>query len=81
MENKSSFKFTLLKVQPFKKGDTRMARLVVYCEYGFLVTLFTTEEKAKTIQEKSKIKNNDITEYVSVYYDTNDNIFKYYIEK
>lgn len=81
MENKSSFKFQLLKVLPFKKGDTRMARLVVYCEYGFLVTLFTTEEKAKTIQEKSKIKNNDITEYVSVYYDSNDSTFKYYIEK
>lgn len=73
------FKFKLIDVLPFKKGDSKMARLVVYCSYGFIVNMFTTEEKSKSIYEKAKLKNFDITEFVYVFYDNKTQKFAYVI--
>lgn len=81
MENQNVFKFQLVDIYPFsKKGDnTKMARIVAYCSYGFLVNLFTTEEKAKQLKDKAKISNNDITQFVHVYFDNKKQQFAYVI--
>lgn len=80
MDN-NTFRFKLVDIKPFsKKGDnTKMARIIAYCSYGFVVNLFTTEEKANVIKEKAKTQNNDITSYVYVFYDNDKQKFAFVI--
>lgn len=77
--NNNTFNFSLIDIVPFKKGDTKMARIVCYCSYGFLVNLFTTEQKAVIIKEKAKNNNGNITNFVAVFYDNKENKFKYVV--
>lgn len=80
MENNSSFKFKLIDtVNYVSKSGKKGTRIIAFCSYGFLVDLFTTEDKAKFIIEKAKLKNNDITEFVYVFYDNNNRKFGYVI--
>lgn len=75
----NSFKFKLVDIVPFVKGDRHMARIVCYCSYGFIVNLFTTEEKANQLKLKSKEPNFDMTKFVNVFYDNKANQFAYII--
>lgn len=79
MENNSSFKFKLVDIVPFVKGDSKMARIICYCSYGFLVNLFTTEQKANELKLKSKESGFDMSKYVSVFYDNKAQKFAYVI--
>lgn len=79
MGNNSSFKFKLIDIVPYVKGDKRMARIITYCSYGFIVTLFTTEEVANKLKLKSKETNFDMTNYINVFYDNTKQQFAYVI--
>lgn len=79
MENHCSFKFKLVDIVPYLKGDKKMARIITYCNYGFIVNLFTSEDIANKLKVKSKESNFDLTNYVSVKYDNNDSNFHYFL--
>ena len=79
MEN-NKFSFKLVDVVPYlSKDKKKMAKIVVYCSYGFIINLFSTEDKALFIKEKAKQKNDDITEFVYVFYDNKTQKFAYVI--
>lgn len=73
----SSFKFTLLDVSYYTKDNVKRSIITCYCSYGFIVRLFSTEDKGKKIIELSKNPNFDMTQYISVSYNSKEDKFIY----
>lgn len=80
MENNNTFNFKLIDIVPYVKGDKRMARIVVYCSFGFVVTLFCTEDKANKLKLKAREPNFDMSKFVSVFYDNKQQQFAYVLK-
>ena len=79
MEN--TFKFKLVDCVPFAKGDKHYARLVIYVNFGYIINIFTTQEKGFNLMDEcSKNKNFDISSKVKVYYDNTKQQFAYIIK-
>lgn len=77
---RNCFKFKLVDMKEFSKGDKNFYRIVCYCSFGFIVNLFTTPEKAMKLNEiVQKDKNTDISNYINVFYDNNKQQFAYVI--
>lgn len=75
--------FQLLESQKIHSKDGKeYTILIVYCStYQFLTRIFCTPEQVKKLSEKIKETNNyDITESVSVYYDSKLDKFKFSIK-
>lgn len=78
--NNKTFDFKLIDMVAFTtKGDKQMYRIIVYCNFGFVVNLFTTPEKAKLLMEKQKQNNFNINDYINVFYDNTKQQFAYII--
>lgn len=77
--NNNCFKFKLIDIIPYVKGDKRKYRLLAYCYFGFNVTLFITEEKMIKLNEEMKKSNFDINNYIKVFYDNTKQTFAYII--
>lgn len=78
MENKT-FKFKLIDMIPYKKGDVEKYRIITYCYFGFNITFYVSLEKAKMLMEKQKQNNFDINDYINVFYDNTKQQFAYII--
>lgn len=77
---KNEFQFKLVDMKEFIKGDKHFYRIVAYCNFGFIVNFFTTPEKAMKLNDiVQKDKNNDISNYVNVFYDNKKQSFAYVI--
>lgn len=76
---KNTFKFKLIDVIPYVKGDKRKYRVLTYCYFGYNVTFFLNEEKMTKLNEEMKKSNFDISNYINVFFDNNKQAFAYVI--
>lgn len=72
-----TFTFKLIDILPYKNNNG--CRVVCYCNFGFVVTMFCNEQKFKLLMKVQENNNFNINDYIRVFYDNNKQSFAYII--
>lgn len=77
---KNCFSFKLVDIIPFtSKNGKSLYRVILYCNFGFVVNIFITSEKYNILSNLQKNEDFNINDYINVFYDNSKQSFAYII--
>lgn len=71
------FEFKFIDLKTYKKDGVEKAVIVAYCNFGFVVNLYCSKDKAIDVKTYALNNKNDITSLVSVFYNSQSQKFYY----
>lgn len=74
-----TFSFKYVDTIAYSKDNKTSYRLVLYCNFGYIVNIFTNADVISKLNELSKDKDFDINNYIAVFYDNKKNAFVYFL--